>query len=82
MKINITADVFRGFYADFLERWECSPELTDAPRADGLTADQLAEMVEDFEWRTESRDRFDILAVSESVISDWINDYLYNLDHN
>lgn len=78
MKTIITAEDLRDIYGNYCDE----NRITEAPEADDLTAEQLAEMVEDFEWRTESRDRFDILAVAESVISDWINDYLYNLDHN
>lgn len=75
MKITITAEDIRDYYADYLAKYEGDPDLEGVPTAEDLTAEDLAEMLEAFEWRESWHDNFDPLAALGFVVEEWVEDW-------
>lgn len=71
MKTEYTAEDLRDIYGEYC----ADNRITEAPEADDLTAEDLAEMVEEFEFRTERADRLPY-SVAVEVVGDWLEDWL------
>ena len=71
MKTEYTAEDLRDIYGEYC----ADNRITEAPEADDLTAEDLAEMVEEFEFRTERADRL-LYSVAVEVVGDWLEDWL------
>lgn len=67
MKTIITAEDLRDIYGNYCDE----NRITDAPEADDLTADQLGEMFEDFEQRSENSLMMPY-RIAVNVIEDWL----------
>lgn len=72
MKTEYTAEDLRDIYGEFC----ADNRITDAPEAEFLTAEQLAEMLDEFEFRTERADRLPY-SVAVEVVADWVEDWMY-----
>ena len=67
MKTIITAEDLRDIYGEYC----ADNRITDAPEAEELTADQLDEMFEDFEQRSENSLMMPY-RIAVNVIEDWL----------